>query len=76
MIGLPVNVVPFTLYRHYPDTKYMLGISHLRPCATLSDSLPSLSGVIITKKIRYHGEKLAQPFPPLASLQQRQAILG
>ena len=54
----------------------MLGISHLRPCATLSDSRPSLSGVIITKKIRYHGGKLAQPFPPLASLQLRQAILG
>ena len=56
----------------------MLGISHLRPCATLSDtdSRPSLSDVIITKKIRDHGENLAQPFPPLASLQQRQAILG
>ena len=38
-IGLPVNVVPFTLHRHYPEK-----IPHIRPCATLSDSRPSLSG--------------------------------
>ena len=55
---------------------YIIGIPHLRPCATLNDSRPSLSGVVITKKVRYHGEKLAQPFPPLASLQHRQALLG
>ena len=62
-IGLPVNVMPFTLYRHYPEKKYILGIPHLRPCATLSDSRPSISGVIITKKVRYHGEKIGSTFP-------------
>ena len=46
------------------------------PCGTLIDSRPSISGVIITKKVRYQGENLAQPFPPLASLQQGQALLG
>ena len=30
---LPVSVVPFTLYRHYPK-KNILGIFHLRPCTT------------------------------------------
>ena len=59
-----------------PGKKYILGIPHLRPFATLNNNGPPLSGVIITKKVRYHGEKFAQPFPPLASLQQRRALLG
>ena len=33
-----------------PGKKYILGIPHLRPC----DSRPSISGIIITKKVRYH----------------------
>ena len=49
-----------------PGKKYFIWNSSW-PCATLSDSRPSISGVIITKKVRYQGEKLAQPFPPLPS---------
>ena len=72
-IGLPVNVVPFTLYRHYPEKIH--GIPHFRPC----DSGPSISGIIITKKVRYHGEKIGSTFPsscicPTETL--RQALLG
>ena len=57
-----------------PGKKYILGIPHLRPC----DSRPSISGIIITKKVRYHGEKIGSTFPsscicPTETL--RQALL-
>ena len=62
-----------------PGKKYILGIPHLRPCATLSDSRPIISSVIITKKVRYHWEKIGSTFPsscisPTETL--RQALLG
>ena len=46
-----------------PGKNTLFGIPHGLVLHTLSDSRPSISGVIITKKVRYQGEKIGSTFP-------------